>query len=146
MAQVISATIRRAQRGNSGYAQRQHFLAQALLLLNESRALAAEGKYDLALEKAYQSGLRTAGAAMATSSVIAKRKRLPSSAWDRLELVGSAEKEWASSFRAHSRTRSRVLSGMLRDVSSAVVYEVMDLAAQFLMSVESGDQFIADAA
>ena len=146
MAQVISATARRTQRqgGHSGNgvnggngAKRQHFLTQAALLLADARADAAKGRMDQALEKAYQAALRTAGACVAASPTVSKRRRLPTSAWDRLSLVGVDEKAWAEKFRAYSRTRSRLASGMDREVADSVVFNLMDLASRFLEISES---------
>ena len=102
MAQVISATARRVQRQGGNGAKRQRFLTQAALLLADARADASTGRMDQALEKAYQAALRTAGACVAASATVSKRKRLPTSAWDRLSLVGVEEKQWAEKFRAYS--------------------------------------------
>lgn len=138
MAQVISATARRIQRQGGQGAKRQRFLTQAALLLADAKSDAAKGRMDQALEKAYQAALRTAGACVAGSATVSKRRRLPTSAWDRLSLVGVAEKEWAEKFRAYSRTRSRLASGMDREVADSVVFGLMDLAARFLEVSESG--------
>lgn len=137
MAQVISATARRVQRQGGNGAKRQRFLTQAALLLADARADASTGRMDQALEKAYQAALRTAGACVAASATVSKRKRLPTSAWDRLSLVGVEEKQWAEKFRAYSRTRSRLASGIDRDVADSVVYGLMELAARFLEISES---------
>ena len=68
MGQVISATARRVQRQGGQGSKRQRFLTQAALLLADARADAANGRMDQALEKAYQAGLRTAGACVAASA------------------------------------------------------------------------------
>ncbi|MFH0410926.1 SAV_6107 family HEPN domain-containing protein [Corynebacterium sp. L4756] len=137
MGQVISATARRAQRAGGSRAKRQRFLTQAALLLADARAQASAGRMDDAMEKAYQAGLRAAGACVAASSV-AKRRRLPTSAWDQLALVGEGEKEWAEKFRAYSRTRSRLMTGLDRSVKDSVVFDLMELVARFLESLEIG--------
>ena len=137
MGQVISATARRVQRQGGQGSKRQRFLTQAALLLADARADAANGRMDQALEKAYQAGLRTAGACVAASATVSKR-RLPTSAWDQLSLVGAEEEEWADSFRAYSRTRSRLASGIDRGVADKVVFDLMDLAARFLEMAETG--------
>ena len=137
MGQVISATARRVQRQGGQGSKRQRFLTQAALLLADARADAANGRMDQALEKAYQAGLRTAGACVAASATVSKRRRLPTSAWDQLSL-GAEEEEWANSFRAYSRTRSRLASGIDRGVADKVVFDLMDLAARFLEMAETG--------
>ena len=137
MGQVISATARRVQRQGGQGSKRQHFLTQAALLLADARANAAQGRMDQALEKAYQAGLRTAGACVAASATVSRRRRLPTSAWDQLALVGKEEKEWAEAFRAYSRTRSRLASGIDRVVADRVVCDLMDLVARFLEVAES---------
>src|SRR5699024_12516661 len=80
----------------------------------------------------------SAGACVAASATVSKRRRLPSSAWDQLSLVGAEEEEWADSFRAYSRTRSRLASGIDRGVADKVVFDLMDLAARFLEMAETG--------
>ncbi|WP_306496359.1 SAV_6107 family HEPN domain-containing protein [Corynebacterium striatum] len=136
MAQVISATAQfRGSRAAVGAFKRERFMEQASDLLAQARAMAAAGRWDQALEFAYQAGLRTAGARIADSAV-AKRRRLPSSAWAQLALVGGEEKEWAERFGAYSRLRSRVASGLEDAPSDEVVLEVMALAAEFLSYVE----------
>ena len=107
-------------------------------MLADARADAANGRMDQALEKAYQAGLRTAGACVAASATVSKRRRLPTSAWDQLSLVGAEEEGWADSFRAYSRTRSRLASGIDREVADKVVFDLMDLAARFLEMAETG--------
>ncbi len=61
MAQIISATRTRSY-GRAG-GKRARFLFQARELLDSARGYAAEGRFDQALEVAYQSALRTAGGA-----------------------------------------------------------------------------------
>lgn len=144
MAQVISATTKfGAGATRQGGAKRQRFLTQAEGLLSEARALAAEGRGDEALELSYQAALRTAGARVAVSAV-ARRKRKPSSAWEQLALVDAAGKRWADEFKAFSRLRSRVVSGLDGNVEQATVFELMDLAAQFKEAVEM--EFVVDSA
>ena len=98
MAQILSATRPRAK-GRAG-GKRARFLFQARELLDSARGYAAEGRFDQALEVAYQSALRTAGARVA-ASVVARRRRLPSSAWDRLALVGVESKRCDESFKGY---------------------------------------------
>ena len=138
MAQIISATRTRSAGRASG--KRARFLFQARELLDAARGYAAEGRFDQALEVAYQSALRTAGARVAASAV-ARRRRLPSSAWDRLALVGVEEKWWAESFKGYSRTRARVASGLDEVPGGDFVYGLMQRAAQFLDESELETSF-----
>lgn len=138
MAQIISATRTRSY-GRAG-GKRARFLFQARELLDAARGYAAEGRFDQALEVAYQSALRTAGARVAVSAV-ARRRRLPSSAWDRLALVGVEEKRWAESFKGYSRTRARVASGLDEVPGEDFVYGLMQRAAQFLDESELETSF-----
>ena len=136
MAQIISATRTRSLGREGG--KRARFLFQARELLDAARGYAAEGRFDQALEVAYQSALRTAGARVAASVVA---RRLPSSAWDRLALVGVEDKRWAESFKGYSRTRARVSSGLDEAPSEEYVYGLMQHAAQFLDESEAGTTF-----
>ena len=138
MGQVISATARRVQRQGGQGSKRQRFLTQAALLLADARADAANGRMDQALEMKNHAGLRTAGDGVAASETISNGRRLQTSAWDQLSLVGAEEEEWADSFRAYSRTRSRLASGIDRGVADKVVFDLMDLAARFLEMAETG--------
>ena len=138
MSQIISATRTRSLGREGG--KRARFLFQARELLDAARGYAAEGRFDQALEVAYQSALRTAGARVA-ASVVARRRRLPSSAWDRLALVGVEDKRWAESFKGYSRTRARVSSGLDEAPSEEYVYSLMQHAAQFLDESEVGTTF-----
>ncbi|MEK0126732.1 SAV_6107 family HEPN domain-containing protein [Corynebacterium marquesiae] len=137
MAQIISATRTRSLGRESG--KRARFLFQARELLDAARGYAAEGRFDQALEVAYQSALRTAGARVAASVVA--RRRLPSSAWDRLALVGVEDKRWAESFKGYSRTRARVSSGLDEAPSEEYVYGLMQHAAHFLDESEAETTF-----
>lgn len=133
MAQIISATTKFQSAGNS--AKRQRFLLQAHDLLFRARQEAAGGNMEDALELAYQAALRTAGAWVAGSAV-ANRKRLPSSAWDRLDLVGAEARAWSKSLRAYSRTRSRVISGLDDTVAEGTVLELIAAVGEFLNAAE----------
>lgn len=138
MAQIISATTQFKGKGltGSGMAKQRHFLGKAVELLAQARKSAAEGRMEEALEYAYQAGLRTAGARVAVSTV-AQRRRKPSSAWEQLMLVSDGDAQWAKDFGRYSRLRARVASGLEDEVSDAVVYEVMDLAARFVDDTEA---------
>ncbi|WP_312714824.1 SAV_6107 family HEPN domain-containing protein [Corynebacterium flavescens] len=142
MAQIISATARLngAGRQAPGELKRDRFLRQASELIASARGFAAEKRWDRALELAYQAGLRTAGARVAVSPV-AKRRRLPSSAWEQLSLVSAADKAWAAEFSRYSRIRSRVASGLEDAPSSETVFAVLELAARFLDATVSDGEF-----
>lgn len=142
MAQVISATTKLAARSRGrlpagAQVKYQRFVAQAETLLQQARQYAAAGRMDQALEVAYQAGLRTAGARVA-GSVLAKRKRLPSSAWDRLALLGGDNARWARCLSDYSRIRSRLASGLEREVSDSTVFALMDQVAQFFTETATG--------
>lgn len=135
MATVISATTKFAGRPSGAAGRKQSYLNSAYHLMNDARNHIFHGKVDAAVESAYQAALRCAGARVADSP-LAKRKRLPSSAWDRLAMVGVAEKEWADKFRGYSRMRSRLLSGLTVDVDAGKARELMALAAAFIDEVD----------
>lgn len=132
MAQIISATTKFAGAGMS--AKRQRFLSQAADLLYRARQAAAAQDFDEALELSYQAALRTAGAWVAGSPV-ASRKRLPSSAWDRLELVGPDARAWVDRLRRYSRQRSRVITGLDDGADAQSALELMALAGEFFVVV-----------
>lgn len=132
MGQVISATTR--FRGATG--ARDRFLAAARDFLAQAEREAKAGHWDLALEAAYRAGLRTAGARISASAKIAKRKRLPTSAWDRLALVDADGVRRAREFSAYSILRQRVASGVISSPAEASVREVLALATDFLAEVE----------
>ncbi|MCG7440621.1 MULTISPECIES: SAV_6107 family HEPN domain-containing protein [Corynebacterium] len=138
MAQIISATRTRSFGREGG--KRARFLFQARELLDSARGYAAHGRFDQALEVAYQAALRTAGARVAASAV-ARRRRLPSSAWERLALVGVEDKRWAETFKAYSRTRARVASGLDEVPGEKFVYGLMQRSAQFLDESEAETTF-----
>lgn len=144
MGNVISATTRSAYGIRRG-GQREAFLSSAGELLDTSRTHLESGSYDLALEYAYQAALRTAGAEVASSASIARRKRLPSSAWDKLALTGPSGKERAVTFRGYSRLRGRVASGIELQPDPAEVEKLVDLAHNFFREV-NGDTFDEPAA
>ncbi|MDO5668814.1 MAG: SAV_6107 family HEPN domain-containing protein [Corynebacterium sp.] len=133
MAQIISATTRFA--GSGAGTRQADFLSRARALLAQAVEHRAAGRWDLALEAAFQAALRTAGARIAMSSVSSRRRR-PTSAWDQLRLVDEAGERWADTFVQYSRLRSRVSSGLELDVDHVVVSRVLDLAGEFLAEVE----------
>lgn len=133
MGQVISATTRFGGKGSAS----DRFLASARSLLVDADRDAQAGKWDLALENAYRAALRVAGARIASSAAVAKRRRLPTSAWDRLALVDAAGAGRARDFAAYSGLRQRVASGIIVDPDEATVRRVLDLAREFLAEVEA---------
>lgn len=133
MGDVISATTRFGRAGGA----RERFLASAHDLLGQARGHVEAKDWALALECSYQAALRTAGARNATSSVIAKRKRLPGSAWDRLRLVDDRGEARAAEFTRFSGLRSRVASGIVPDPDPAIVLSLLELTADFLTEVDA---------
>lgn len=138
MAQVISATAaaRSRTREAQQYMRRDRFVGQALDLLAAARRSAAQGRFDDALEMAYRASLRAAGARVAASTV-SRRRRLPTSAWDQVALIGPADAQWAAEFKDYSRVRSRVASGMDPVPGEDAVYEYLALAARYVDATES---------
>lgn len=142
MAQIISAASKFSASRQG--VKRGHFLSQAHLLLSQAQHAVAVGKDVEAFEFAYQAALRTAGAWVAESAV-SKRRKLPSSAWERLELVGPVAREWAGEFKGLSRRRSRLMNGLDSEVSSEEVKALIERAIAFLYAVEVGSS-VEDAA
>ena len=136
MAQIISATTKFIDRSNRAgrSGKYQCFLRKAESLLDLARAAAAEDRLTDAVELAYQAGLRGAGAWVAATPV-GKRKRLPTSAWEQVELISADAKEWAMEFRRYSRLRSRLVTGLDDAVKPAVAFELIELSARFIATV-----------
>ena len=134
MAQIMSATTRFTGAGQG--TRRADVLAKARALLSQAVRHREAGEWDQAFEAAYQAGLRTAGAKISASPVAA-RKRRPTSAWEQLRLVDEDGERWAAAFGQYSRLRSRVASGLERDVEPVVVDHVVALSAEFLAEVEA---------
>ena len=130
---IISATTR----GAAGQAKRDRFLFNARVLLDVARGQLASGDTGLALESAYQAALRTAGARIAASAKIAKRKRLPASAWEKLAIVDDDGSVRAAQFANYSTARSRIISGIDPDPEAGFVAEFLRLAEDFLLSAET---------
>ncbi|MDO5453488.1 MAG: SAV_6107 family HEPN domain-containing protein [Corynebacterium sp.] len=133
MAQIISATTRVGRRVSA----RDRHLFAARTSLDRARAHFSRNEAGLALENAYLAALRTAGARIAVSEVLAKRKRLPSSAWDKLALVDGAGCARAQEFSRYSAWRSRVGSGIERDPDVGLVGDLLARAEAFLAEVEA---------
>lgn len=138
MAQVISATAAARSRNREALqsVRRDRFMGQALDLLADARKSAARGRLEDALEMAYRASLRAAGARVAASTV-ASRRRLPSSAWEQVALIGPADAQWAAEFKGYSRVRSRVASGLDPVPGEDAVYEYLALAARYVDATES---------
>lgn len=134
MAQIISATTRVGHRVSA----RDRHLFAARTLLDQARDHLSRSEAGLALENAYLAALRTAGARIAVSEVLAKRKRLPSSAWDKLALVDGAGFARSQEFSGYSAWRSHVGSGIERDPDAGLVGDLLDRAEAFLAEVEVG--------
>lgn len=133
MSRIISATTRSAPGGRS----RDRYLFAAGVVLEQARDHLREGEMGLALEYAYRAALRTAGARIAASGVLARRRRVPSSAWDKLVLIDEAGARRAQEFRGYSAVRSRVSSGIERDPEPAMVQELIVRTKNFLAEAEA---------
>lgn len=106
--------------------------------MSEAAKQLEAGRNDVALENAYQSALRVAGAKIVSSAALSKRKRLPGSAWEKLELIDGEGAKWAKYFRSHSRLRSLVASGVREAPDAEVIQEILDHAWDFLEEVQNG--------
>ena len=143
MNSVISATTSSTYGAAARPSRRDTFLASAESLLGAARAELASSRPDLAMEYAYQAALRVAGAVNAQSPVLRTRKRLPTSAWDKLALTGEGGKAWADRFRAYSRQRGRVASGIERNLDTDLVRRLLKDAESFYIEVHPGDVMAA---
>ena len=135
MNSVISATTGAVYGAVPAASRGENFLGAARALLSEAYAYLGAEQPDLALESAYRAALRTAGAVLANSPVIAKRKRLPTSAWAKLILTGVRGAYWADVFEGYSRLRGRVSSGIELKPDATTVAELVDRAAEFYAEV-----------
>ena len=115
------------------------------MLLTQSQVALRAGDEASALELAYQAALRTAGARIAVSAV-AQRKRKPHGAWDQLALVDETGVEQAADFKAFSRLRSRVSSGMEVEVDPVIVREFVQRVRGFLDSVDAEAGWVSEVA
>lgn len=118
-----------------GGARVEEFLNSARTLLAEANEHMAREEFDLALESAYRSALRTAGAAVAMSAVVKKRKRVPTSAWDKLRLTGVRGVLWADRLSVYSRIRGRVASGIELKPAKSIVSALVQDASAFLAEI-----------
>ncbi|MDY5786098.1 MULTISPECIES: SAV_6107 family HEPN domain-containing protein [unclassified Corynebacterium] len=112
MNSVVSATTHAPYGAGAGTSKSSRFFRAADDLFAHALTAYERGAYDVALEYGYRAALRLAGAVNADSAAIKKRKRLPSSAWDRLQLTGARGQFWARELSAYSALRGRVASGI----------------------------------
>lgn len=133
MTAVVSATTKVF---GARLGKRATFIGRASVLLRDAVSSYASGQYADALELAYQAALRTAGAYVAASP-IARRRRLPTGAWNQLKLVGDDGKAWAETFSSYSRVRARLINGLDSQVDQETVAELIELAGHFLDHVEA---------
>lgn len=145
MNSVISATTSRAYGSPAKASRRDGFLGAAEQLIAAAHEEVEAGRFDLVMENAYRAALRVAGAVCAESPVVRKRKRLPTSAWDKLVLAGEREKAWAAKFRSYSRLRGRVASGLEINPDPAVVLRLLADAEEFYFEVHPGETPLAAA-
>ncbi|MBC3185212.1 hypothetical protein H7347_01245 [Corynebacterium sp. zg-331] len=141
MAQIISATAVAAYRGR-GRAERSSglgrgdFMDKADVLLSQALAESAAGRDGEAFESAYRCALRVAGAVLADTPVV-RRRRAPVGAWARLRAVNDRGRYWAEQFEAFSRLRSRWNSGLESRIEERVAQQLIDLASAFFAEVEA---------
>ncbi|WIM66982.1 SAV_6107 family HEPN domain-containing protein [Corynebacterium breve] len=136
---VISATTGAVVGATRRSAKEDRFLRDAEALLDAARAHFDQGRTDLALEDAYRAALRTAGAISARSTVLARKKRLPTNAWDKLRLTGGEGAHWAGEFSSFSALRGRVALGIEDRPSRLDTQRLISLAGAFYGHAVYGD-------
>ncbi|WP_115686173.1 SAV_6107 family HEPN domain-containing protein [Corynebacterium senegalense] len=143
MNSIISATTGAAYGAVAGASKSSKFFAAADGLLGRASALAASGDYALALEYGYRAALRIAGAVCADSPVIRRRKRLPSSAWDKLALTGESGAAWAGELSRYSALRGRVASGIETAPDPETVRSFLRRVEEFYIASQPGATLVA---
>lgn len=138
MNSVVSATTSKIYGEPARLSRRDAFFLAAEDLLAAAHEDVEAGRFDLAMENAYRAALRIAGAVNAGSEVLRKRKRLPTSAWEKLALGGEEGKAWAMRFASYSRLRGRVASGLELHPDPAVVLNLLGDAEEFLHATHPG--------
>lgn len=136
MAKISSATTGYSAAEVAPGTKRADFILKARALSGRAQRHAEAGEWEFALESCYQAALRCAGARISGSPVLARRRRLPTGAWDRLRLVDDDGERRAAEFEQYSRLRSRVSSGLEPRVDPRIVTRVMRMTEGFLAEVE----------
>ena len=136
---VVSATTGAVYGRGARVSRADQFLAAAEELIGLAHDDFEAGHHDMAMENAYRAALRVAGARNAASPIVRKRKRLPTSAWDKLALTGDDGAHWAAVFKRYSAQRGRVASGIETDPGAAVVYRLLAHAEEFYQSTRAGE-------
>lgn len=139
MSSVVSATTGAVYGATPATSRHDEFLESARPLLDDAQRQLMAGAGDLAVESAYRAALRTAGAVIAQSATVAKRKRLPTSAWEKLALTGPRGAYWAESLSKFSRMRGRVASGIELHPRVEDVERLVGLAASFYAETAGGE-------
>ncbi|WP_291314254.1 SAV_6107 family HEPN domain-containing protein [Corynebacterium sp. UBA2622] len=140
---IISATTGAAYGAPAGASKSGKFFSSADELLRRAHAEQAQGHGDLALEYAYRAALRVAGAVCAESPVVRKRKRLPSSAWEKLALTGESGTAWARRLSAYSAMRGRVASGIQPAPDPDTVEAFLAVVEDFYAASQPGITLVA---
>ena len=143
MGSVVSATTGSVYGAGVRFSRTEQFLATAEGLIAQAHDDFEVGRYDLAMENAYRAALRVAGARNAQSPILRKRKRLPTSAWDKLALTGADGADWAATFKRYSAQRGRVASGIEPNPGSAVVYRLLADVQDFYAATLPGEAAMA---
>lgn len=139
MGSVVSATTGSVYGAGVRFSRTEQFLAAAEGLIAQAHDDFEVGRYDLAMENAYRAALRVAGARNAQSPILRKRKRLPTSAWDKLALTGADGADWAATFKRYSVQRGRVASGIESNPGSAVVHRLLADVQDFYAATLPGE-------
>ena len=143
MGSVVSATTGAVYGRGARVSKADQFLAAAEELIGLAHDDFEAGRHDVAMENAYRAALRVAGARNVSSPIVRKRKRLPTSAWDKLALTGKDGVHWATVFKRYSTQRGRVASGIETDPGAAVVHRLLSDAEEFYLSTRAGEMPMA---
>lgn len=143
MGSIMSATTGAVYGAGARVGRVEQFLTAAEGLLSQAHDDFEEGRHDLAMENAYRAALRVAGARNAASPIVRKRKRLPTSAWDKLALTGVDGARWAKVFQHYSAQRGRVASGIESDPGAQVVHQLLSDTEDFYRATLVGDEPVA---
>ena len=143
MSTIVSATTKAPYGASAGASKSGRYFAAADELLRRAHEEKDAGAADLALEYAYRAALRVAGAVCAESPVIRKRKRLPSSAWDKLALTGESGRAWAHRLSAYSSLRGRVASGIETAPNPVTVALFLGEVEDFYAASQPGTTLVA---
>lgn len=129
---VASASVR----GSGRLSDAELFAWKAHTLLSQGKKEHGLGNYEMSVELAYQAALRCVGAMVAASS-LARKKRLPTNAWDQLRLLGECEAQQADEFQRFSVLRKRATLGVGPELTESAVAEMLAAVDSFVDDVDN---------